>query len=219
MEAKEEDRMRITWHGHACFEIENSFSTVTDPHDGKSIGISPPTAIAELVLMSHDHFDHNKASAVSDDPVSIINTEGPFEYKDLKGRGIQVYHDEVMGESRGKNIIFCFEQHGFSFCHMGDLGHIPSDEIMKAIGKRDFLFIPVGGVFTVDARKAAMITNMLKPEVVIPMHFKTGSLSLPISPVDGFLQEMKDWSVFKVGKAIDFERVDIDTRTIWLFTL
>ena len=211
--------MRITWHGHACFEIENTFSTVTDPHDGKSIGISPPTAVAELVLMSHDHFDHNKVSAVADDSATVIDKEGPFQYKDIKGKGTQFYHDEHEGESRGKNIIFSFEQNGFSFCHMGDLGHVLPEEIIKEIGKLDFLFIPVGGIFTVDAKKAALITNMLMPEVVVPMHFKIGSLSLPISPVDDFLKEMKDWSVFKVGKAIDFEREDIDSKTIWLFSM
>jgi len=102
---------------------------------------------------------------------------------------------------------------------MGDLGHIPSPETIQEIGKIDFLFIPVGGVYTLDRKKAGKITRMIGPEVVVPMHFKTGGLSLPISPVDGFLEELGDWSVFKVGKAIDFERHDMDSMTIWLFSL
>ena len=90
----EEDIVRITWHGHACFEIENVHILVTDPHDGKSIGISPPAAVADLVLVSHDHFDHNKVSSVSDDSTKLINTAGPFEFGAVRGKGIQVFHDD-----------------------------------------------------------------------------------------------------------------------------
>jgi L-ascorbate metabolism protein UlaG (beta-lactamase superfamily) len=215
-----EDLMRITWHGHSCFEIEgNKLSVVTDPHDGKSIGISPPLAVADLVLVSHDHFDHNKASAVSSESSTIVTSPGPFQLKSVSGKGIQVYHDEVEGVSRGKNIIFFFELNGYRFCHLGDLGHLPSEEVFQEIGAVDFLFIPVGGVFTLDAKKASIITRKLKPRVVVPMHYKDGSLSLPIKPVNDFLEEMKDWSLFKVGKAIDFEEDDIETGTIWLFAL
>lgn len=212
--------IRITWHGHSCFEIEgNDISVVTDPHDGKSIGISPPSAVADLVLISHDHFDHNKASAVSSDSSTIITTPGPFKLKDVVGKGIQVYHDEVEGVSRGKNNISVFELGGYRFCHLGDLGHVPSDEVFEEIGKVDFLFTPVGGTFTLDAKKASTIIRKLQPRVAVPMHYKVGSLSLPIKPVDGFLEEMKDWSLFKVGKAIDFQEDDIETGTIWLFAL
>ncbi|UCF09255.1 MAG: MBL fold metallo-hydrolase, partial [Thermoplasmata archaeon] len=50
---------KIRWHGHACFEIGDGTTIVTDPHDGKSIGIKPPNTKADVVLISHDHFDHN----------------------------------------------------------------------------------------------------------------------------------------------------------------
>jgi len=211
--------MKIVWHGHACFEILNSISVVTDPHDGKSIGIHPPTASADLVLVSHHHFDHNKVNTVVEGDYKVVDTPGAFEYRDVKGRGIEAYHDELKGESRGKNIIFRFEMDGFVFCHMGDLGHVPSEEILKEIGEVDFLFIPVGGVYTVDGKKAAKITRLISPKVVIPMHFKVGNLSLPISTAEEFLNEMKDWSLFNVGKAIDFERGDVEEKTIWLFSL
>ncbi len=49
--------MRICWHGHACWEITNEITLVTDPHDGKSLGISAPDVAGDIILVSHDHYD------------------------------------------------------------------------------------------------------------------------------------------------------------------
>lgn len=86
--------MRMRWHGHSCFEFEDSSLTVViDPHDGRSLGIKPPAASADVVLMTHDHYDHRASRVISGNHEDIMARNGPFEVKGLSVEGFSTYHD------------------------------------------------------------------------------------------------------------------------------
>ncbi|MFW6144812.1 MAG: MBL fold metallo-hydrolase, partial [Candidatus Natronoplasma sp.] len=89
--------MRIRWHGHACFEIGDDNIIVTDPHDGKSIGISPPKVEGDIILVSHDHYDHNAVREVDKEESTIVNEPGEKEVNGVKIKGIRSYHDKSEG--------------------------------------------------------------------------------------------------------------------------
>ncbi len=212
--------MMIRWHGHSCFEISNGTTIVTDAHDGKSIGIRPPDVTADIVLQSHDHFDHNCGRLVRGSNVKIISTPELRDENGIKIYGVNTFHDEVKGEKRGSNIIFIFEINGMRFCHLGDLGELLSDESVKAIGDVDALFCPVGGTFTLDAEGAWNVINAIKPKVIVPMHYRVGGLSLSIAPIDGFLEGAGERELIKVGNEIEFTGEDIpEEQEIWMFSL
>lgn len=209
--------MRIRWHGHACFEISNEKAIVTDPHDGKSIGIAPPRVKADAIFVSHDHFDHNSVKSIDGSP-KVYKNPGKARFGDIKIRGILSYHDEAVGAKRGENIIFKWNMEDMDFCHLGDLGHLLDEKAIKKIGKVDILFIPVGSVFTIDGTGAWQITKSISPKVVIPMHYRVGGLSLSIQGVEPFLGHLE--SVRKVGNAIDFDIEDLpETLEAWVFSL
>jgi L-ascorbate metabolism protein UlaG (beta-lactamase superfamily) len=180
--------MIIRWHGHACFEISNGHTIVTDPHDGKSIGIKPPQVKADLTLVSHNHFDHNSVKTVNKTSTRSCSVPGKHREFDIEIKGIKAYHDNTGGEKRGEICIFSFLMDGISFCHLGDLGHILEPEQIKAIGKIDILFVPIGDVFTIGAQEAWKTITLLQPIVAIPMHYRVGGLSLSIQPLDPFLE-------------------------------
>ena len=212
--------MRIRWHGHSCFEIENKNVVVTDPHDGKSIGIKPPQVKGDLVLVSHDHFDHNAVRLVKKSETEVINEPGEFKVKNIKIEGIKTYHDKHDGERRGENIIYRFETDGITFCHLGDLGHDLSEDIISEIKPIDFLFIPVGGTFTIEPDEASKIVEKIKPSIAVPMHFKVGGLSLDIKNVEPFLSHYKKEKIHKVGVELDFIKSDLPDETeVWVFSL
>lgn len=212
--------MKIRWHGHACFEISDGKTIVTDPHDGKSIGIAPPVVKADIVMVSHDHFDHNCTRIVKGENIKVVNGSGSKKIGDVQVTGMPSYHDEVKGEKRGENIIFKFVLDDISFCHLGDLGHIPDDETLEKIGKVDVLFVPVGGTFTIDGGKAWSVVQKIRPKVAVPMHYRIGGLSLSIQPPELFLKKAKDININKVGNEIDFEKEDLsDDMEIWFFSL
>lgn len=210
---------QIRWHGHACFEIMDDLTIVTDPHDGKSIGIETPMVKGDIILVSHDHYDHNSVRTVEKKDSVVVRDAGKKNVKGIEIEGIESFHDEVKGAKRGKNIIFKFKVDDITFCHLGDLGHIPDKEILDKIGEVDILFIPVGGVYTLDADSAWETANLIKSKIIVPMHYKIQGLSLPISDVDPFLAKNK-FKVIHVGNQIDIEKEDLPSeREIWVFSL
>lgn len=210
---------QIIWHGHACFEITDDLTIVTDPHDGKSIGIETPMVKGDIILVSHDHYDHNSVRTVEKKDSVVVRDAGKKNVKGVEIEGIESFHDEVKGAKRGKNIIFKFKVDDITFCHLGDLGHIPDEEILDKIGEVDILFIPVGGVYTLDADSAWETANLIKSKIIVPMHYKIQGLSLPISDVDPFLAKNK-FKVIHVGNQIDIEKEDLPSeREIWVFSL
>lgn len=212
--------MKIRWHGHACFEISDGKTIVTDPHDGKSIGIAPPVVKADIVLVSHNHFDHNCTRIVKGENIKVVSSPGNKKIGEAQITGIPSYHDEVKGAKRGENIIFKFVLDNITFCHLGDLGHVPDDEIIEKIGVVDVLFVPVGGTFTINGEKAYSVVQKIRPKIAVPMHYRVGGLSLSIQGSEGFLKKAKRVNVNRVGNEMDFEKEDLPDETeIWSFSL
>ena len=84
--------------------------------------------------------------------------------------------------------MFCFVVDGVRLCHLGDLGHALSWEQVADVGSVDVLFVPVGGVYTVDPAGATGVIEQVKPRVAIAMHFKTAKLNMPVAGVEEFLK-------------------------------
>lgn len=210
--------MKISWHGHSCFEVHDGLVVVMDPHDGKSIGIKPPVVRADICLISHDHFDHNCSRIVYGEP-TVVREAGERVVKDLKIIGIPTFHDDEGGAKRGRNIVFRFEMDGMTFAHLGDLGQELTDAEIRSLGRVDVLFIPVGGVFTIDAAAARRLVDRIRPKVAIPMHFHYGGLSITISAVEPFLEGVPEESVLRVGNEIEFARDELPPQTeFWVFS-
>ena len=184
--------MKIKWLGHACFLItsDTGLKIITDPYvTGGDLSYGQIKESADIVMVTHDHDDHNNVAAIGGNPRVV---RGTVEVKGIKFKGIPTYHDEVGGGKRGRNTILCFEVDGMRLCHLGDLGHQLSDNQVAELGKIDILFIPVGGYYTIDARVATQLCDRLKPKVIIPMHYKTAKCAYPITGVEEFLRGKKE---------------------------
>lgn len=182
--------MEITWYGYACFRLRSRGSTViTDPYD-KAIGYTLPPLRADIVTVSHDHHNHNCVKRVKGDP-KIINGPGEYEIKGIFITGISTFHDQKRGRVRGLNTVYLFEFDELTVCHLGDLGHVPTQSQVEELSDIDVLLIPVGAVHTINAAQAAEVISLLEPRIVIPMHYKTEGLKVEkLAPVSKFLKEM-----------------------------
>jgi len=186
--------MKIKWLGHASFLISSDSGAriITDPYEpNDKLRYGNINESADIVTVSHDHFDHGNVAAVKGNP-QVVKDNARIEGIEFKG--VPAFHDTAGGKERGKNTIFCFEVDGVKVCHLGDLGHGLTAEQVAAIGAVDVLLLPVGGFYTIDAAVASKTAEQLKPGVIIPMHFKSNKCDFPIATVEEFLRGKKDIS-------------------------
>ncbi len=210
--------MRITWFGHACFGLasDSGVTIITDPFD-ESVGYELPDAQADIVTVSHQHFDHNYVQGVPGNP-EVVSEAGNFCIKGIPIKGINSYHDDQNGSKRGTNIIYVFDIDGIRVCHLGDLGHVLAKEQVEQIGEVDVLLIPVGGTYTIDANGAASVVSSLKPSIAIPMHYKTDRIGFPIDGVDKFLQAAGGGTYID-GCTLEVKKQDVEGKETRILVL
>jgi L-ascorbate metabolism protein UlaG (beta-lactamase superfamily) len=184
---------KVQWFGQ-------SFFLVTSPR-GEKIAIDPfsamgypmPQVSADIVLITHEHFDHNNYQLIGGNPRVFhgLGTSGwnhiEEQFSDVHIYSVESYHDADQGKKNGQNTIMVLEMPEMRIVHLGDLGDKLTPEQIKKIGRVDVLLIPVGGNFTIDAAKANQVVAQLKPSLIFPMHYKTSVINVPIEPIDKFL--------------------------------
>ncbi|MDR3075615.1 MAG: MBL fold metallo-hydrolase [Candidatus Methanoplasma sp.] len=211
--------MRIKWHGHSCFEfIDSENSVIIDPHDGKSIGIKPPISSANIVLISHDRFDHNAQRIIKNEHAVLFGETGIHEINGLEVEGLPSYLDECNGSGRGPNTIYKFKMDGITICHCGDLGDIPSDEVLDALKNVDIIFVPAGEVFTIPIPKLERFLSEIDPKIIVPMHYRVGGLTIPLRTLDDFLKNVSDDMILYVGNEVELISDDVcEFMGLWVF--
>jgi L-ascorbate metabolism protein UlaG (beta-lactamase superfamily) len=175
--------------GHSSFKvIGKDVTIICDPYDAAKVGLTFPRTEADVVTVSHDHFDHNATGAVRGQFV-CFDTPGEYEIKNSEIVGIDSDHDRKNGAERGKNTIFSLRVDGINICHLGDLGCPLSSEQLEKVDGVDVLLIPVGGKTTIDAKEAAKVISEIEPKVVMPMHYRAGKMN-DLSPLSDFVKEI-----------------------------
>ncbi|SHK33529.1 L-ascorbate metabolism protein UlaG, beta-lactamase superfamily [Hathewaya proteolytica DSM 3090] len=179
--------MNIKWFGHSSFLITSNdgFKILTDPFPN-TIGYKTNDIWTNVVTISHHHFDHNCLEYVKGDYV-VLDKVGETLCSKTLFTGHPSYHDNMHGTKRGLNTIFTFSLDNINFCHLGDLGYIPTKDEIKSYGEINVLFIPVGGNYTIDSKEAAEVCRLINPNIIIPMHYKTPALNFDLDNMDDFL--------------------------------
>jgi L-ascorbate metabolism protein UlaG (beta-lactamase superfamily) len=168
--------MELTYFGHSCFSLKSRSATVvTDPFSSE-VGWSLPKLTADIVTVSHDHYDHAATEQIKGttrrDAPMVIKHPGEYEVQGVSVFGYRTFHDDKSGEERGANTIYLIVFDQLRICHLGDLGHQLSDDLIEQLGHIDILLLPVGGTYTIDAAGAAKVVTSLEPGIVVPMHYR-----------------------------------------------
>lgn len=200
--------MHINWNGQSCFQIavsqekNSQINIVIDPFD-ESCGLKVPKLQADILLVSHQHKDHNNTKAVSPCTEELFLIDGPGEYevKEIFIQGIPSFHDAANGKEKGLNTIYTIEAEQIRICHLGDIGQKElTAEQLEEIGDIDILMIPVGGNYTISSKEAAKIMSQIEPNIIIPMHYQIPNLKVKLEGLDQFLKTMGIKSVVSVPK-------------------
>jgi L-ascorbate metabolism protein UlaG (beta-lactamase superfamily) len=145
---------------------------------------------ADLLLVTHEHFDHAGVEAVAGQPHTVRSTAGTFETPLGEVVGVASEHDEAAGTRRGPNIVFVFSLDGLRVAHFGDFGQPELRPAQReAIGEVDVLFLPVGGGPTVGGESAAAVVRKLRPRLVVALHYGNEAVSF-LGPPEPFLDAL-----------------------------
>ncbi len=182
--------MTINWFGQSCFRLETKEGLILIDPFSKEIGLKPPKIKDDIVLVTHDHDDHNNVDEINPEAF-LINTPGEYEKKGVAIRGISSYHDKTEGKERGLNTIYVIKAEEMTICHLGDLGQEKLDEKqVDEIGDIDILFVPVGGNYTINYKEAIGIIGQIEPKIIIPMHYKIKDLKIELDGPEKFVKEL-----------------------------
>jgi L-ascorbate metabolism protein UlaG (beta-lactamase superfamily) len=191
--------MQLRWFGQSAFLLTGATRVVIDPFGsmegaaarGFSWGYPPIRDVqADLLLVTHEHGDHNGVEAVGGGPVVIRSLAGTHASPLGEVVGVASEHDDVAGTARGHNVMMRFALDGLAICHLGDLGQ-PAlrPEQAAAIGPVDVLMVPAGGGPTIGGEAAARVVRELRPRLVVPMHHRTAAIDF-LEPPDAFLDAL-----------------------------
>ncbi|MDE6189292.1 MAG: MBL fold metallo-hydrolase [Clostridia bacterium] len=200
--------MNIEWLGHSCFKLTESTGTtiVADPYDKSIVGFDMAATSADVVTCSHQHKDHNAVVNVKGTPL-VLSDCGFWEIKGVDISSMHSYHDDKSGKKRGENCIFKYRMDGVDLCHMGDIGEECTVRLAEGIGSVNVLMIPVGGNYTIDANQAKEYVDIIMPDIVIPMHFKTPNSEVDIDKLDEFLDLFDEEQIVKIdGRTLEVDR-------------
>ncbi len=195
--------MQVEWYGQSAFRLSAAGTTVAIDPFGDMSALAGSRGMqfdypliegveAQLLLVTHEHMDHNGVEAIGGDPAILRSTAGKLESPIGEVVAIASEHDEAAGTERGPNTIFVFELDGVRVCHFGDFGQSElRPEQAAAIGEVDLLILPVGGGPTIGAEGAAAIIERLTPRWVVPMHYRTPRIGF-LETADAFLERCPD---------------------------
>jgi L-ascorbate metabolism protein UlaG (beta-lactamase superfamily) len=191
--------MQVEWYGQSAFRLSSADTTVAIDPFGDMSALAGSRGMqfdyplikgveAQLLLVTHEHIDHNGVEAIGGDPTILRSTAGKLESPIGEIVAIASEHDEAAGTQRGPNTIFVFELDGVRVAHFGDFGQSElRPEQAAAIGEVDLLILPVGGGPTIGAEGAAAIIERLAPRWVVPMHYRTPRIGF-LETADAFLE-------------------------------
>ncbi len=146
---------------------------------------------------------------------------GNYQYEEILLNGIAVPHDRLEGRRFGMATVWSWEQNNLKIVHMGGAAGDMDINSQIILTSPDILFISIGGgMKSYNGLEASRIVNILKPNVVIPVHFARGkkiNKECDFSNADLFIENMKDFKVKYVGKDLRIKPKGVDQNTIYIF--
>jgi len=207
--------MLMRWYGYGCFGFSDErHRIIFDPHDGKSLGIFPPKAEADIVFVTHNTFARNCFRSIRGNHTDILPTPGltqvdGFPVESFESRS--TYDDPL-------NCIYKFTMDDVTVVMSGSLGSIPSEETIESLKGADILVVPVGEYATLTMDRVGEYIDLVGAPIVVPSEFKAGGTTLPLSNIQSFasLRSSDTWTF--MGSEIEFNADDIAGYSgTWIF--
>lgn len=173
--------MEVQWFGRTCVRLRGKDAVVVaDPYQSV-VGPTGRGITGDIVTFSHPDDtplargkpkgrlsrDGSTLIPSSLDEAFVLDGPGEYEVREVLVTGVRTYRDDAKGAERGKGVAFLVEVDGVHTIHLGDIGHLLSEEKLGDIGTVDIACVPLGGALT--PTQAAALVAQLDPRIVVPM--------------------------------------------------
>ncbi len=171
--------MEVTWYGRSCIRLRGRDAVVVNDPYQSIVGPTGRGITGDIVTFSHPDDrplprakgkpsrDGQSLLASSLEDAFTLDGPGEYEVKEVLLTGVRTYRDDARGAERGKQVAFVVEIDGVHTIHLGDIGHLLTEEKLGDIGSVDIACVPVGG--SLSATRAAELVAQLDPRIVVPM--------------------------------------------------
>ena len=174
--------MEISWFGDRCIRVKGREGTVAADAYRSVVGPTGRGLTADIVTYSHAEAGEangsGRAGGASGNGVAIVRPtslepavalDGPGEYEihDILVTGVRTFRDDAKGAQRGANVSFVYEIDGLHAAHLGDIGHLLTEEMLGEIGTVEVVCVPLGSAL--HPGRAAELVAQLDAKLVLPM--------------------------------------------------
>jgi Beta-lactamase superfamily domain len=173
------ERVELSWYGRTCIRLRGRDAVVV--HDAYQAVVGPTGRGITGDISTYSHADDSPLPKTKGKPTRdggailptsleesfVLDGPGEYEVKDVLITGVRTYRDDTRGRERGRNVAFVTELDGVHTIHLGDVGHLLTEEKLADIGAIDVACVPIGG--SLSATRAAELIAQLDPKIVVPM--------------------------------------------------
>ncbi|HYN69730.1 MAG TPA: MBL fold metallo-hydrolase [Candidatus Eisenbacteria bacterium] len=171
--------MEITWYGRTCVRLRGRDAVVVADAYPAVVGPTGRGITADIATYSHPDDapvakakgrrsrDGSTVLPTSLESAFVLDGPGEYEVHDVLLTGVRTYRDDERGAVRRRGTAFVVELDGLHTIHLGDIGHLLSEEKLGDIGTVEIACVPVGGHLT--ATRAAELIAQLDPKIVVAM--------------------------------------------------
>jgi L-ascorbate metabolism protein UlaG (beta-lactamase superfamily) len=171
--------MELTWYGRTCIRLRGKDAVVINDPYPSIVGPTGRGITGDIVTYSHPDDspvprskgrpsrDGGTILPTSLEAAFVLDGPGEYEVKEVLLTGVRTYRDDVKGKERGRQTAFVSELDGIHTFHLGEIGHLLSEEKLAEIGRIEVACIPIGGALS--ATRAAELVAQLDPRIVVPL--------------------------------------------------
>jgi L-ascorbate metabolism protein UlaG (beta-lactamase superfamily) len=196
--------MEITWYGETCIRLRGREGVVAADAFRSVVGPTGRGLTADIATYSHPegrpaatsaggrngrpaNHDGGVVRPTSLEPALVLYGPGEYEVHQVLITGVRTFRDDVKGSQRGANTSFVFELDGLHTVHLGDIGHLLNEDMLREIGRVDLVCVPIGA--SLSAARTAELVAQLDANLVVPLAVGDDH-DHSRSELDRFLHEM-----------------------------